>query len=137
MSDRAWLVDASIALMWFLPSGQEAHRDLALALIGRLDLATTSLGEYEVASVLTRNTGLSEVDIVRRMALLRETCGSPLSLEPPDDRRAVELARQHGLTFYDASYAAIAQRTGRLLLSADRDLLDPGLAISLHDVPPP
>ena len=34
-------------------------------------------------------------------------------------------------TFYDASYAAVAQRIGRVLVSADADLLDAGLAQSL------
>jgi predicted nucleic acid-binding protein len=42
------------------------------------------------------------------------------------------LVRAHKLTFYDASYVAIANRVGRGVLSADRDLLEPGLAVTLE-----
>ena len=65
------------------------------------------------------------------MTLLTEICGSPLALGSDDRRIAAELALSHGLTFYDASYAAIARRLGRRVLSADSDLLDPGLAVGL------
>jgi predicted nucleic acid-binding protein len=44
---------------------------------------------------------------------------------------AARLALDHGLTFYDASYAAIARRIDRRLLSADSDLTEVGLASGL------
>jgi len=50
---------------------------------------------------------------------------------PEDHGPVAELALAHDLTFYDASYAAIARRTGRRLLSVDTDLVDPGLATQL------
>jgi predicted nucleic acid-binding protein len=62
-----------------------------------------------------------------------EICGAPIELVAQDYRAAAQLALDHDLTFYDASYAAVAGRAGRTLLSADEDLLEPGLATTLKD----
>ena len=40
----------------------------------------------------------------------------------PDDRDVMALARNHGLTAYDASYLALANREGCELVSLDRHL---------------
>ncbi len=56
-----------------------------------------------------------------------------MELTPEDHHPAARLALEHDLTFYDASYVAIAGRTKRRLLSADGDLLTPGLALPLQD----
>lgn len=126
----AWLVDASVALKWFRPVGQGPDGELARAAIGRLAMRTTALAVHEVGSVLIRG-GWSAAATAQALETLREICGDPFDLLPEDHPLAAELAVGHGLTFYDASYAAIARRIGRRLLSADGDLLDPGLAISL------
>jgi hypothetical protein len=51
-----WLVDASIALKWFLPIDREPDGYLARALIGSLAMRTTSLAFYEVGNILTRRS---------------------------------------------------------------------------------
>lgn len=66
------------------------------------------------------------------MGLLLEICGEPVNLTVDDHHAAAQLALEHDLTFYDSSYAVIARRVGRKLLSADRHLLDPGLAVDLR-----
>ena len=127
----AWVVDASVALKWFLPVEREPDGELARAAIGRLAMRTTQLAVYEVGNVLTRHSGRPPEQIASALGLLLEICGDPLALEPDDHLTVVGLANEHGLTFYDASYAAIARRAGRGLLSADADLLRPGLATDL------
>ena len=52
-------------------------------------------------------------------------------LEPPWRRDATELGQRHGLTFYDAAFAAAARGLDVPLVSADRQLLASGLALSL------
>lgn len=128
-----WLVDASVALKWFLPVEREPDGDLARTAIGHLAMRTTSLAYYEVGNILTRHSGLDAVRIGAALGLLEDICGDPLALTDEDRRAAATLALEHKLTFYDASYAAIARRTGRRLLSADTDLIKPGLAITLQD----
>ncbi|MGL5912351.1 MAG: PIN domain-containing protein, partial [Phycicoccus sp.] len=48
-------------------------------------------------------------------------------------RHAAGLANRHGLTFYDASWAATAETLNMSLVSADRQLLASGLAESPTD----
>lgn len=130
---RAWLVDASVALKWFLPVEREPDGALARAAIGRLAMRTTALAVHEVGNVLTRHSGWSADQIAAALGLLFEICGDALELTPEDHQPTAELALEHDLTFYDASYAVIARRVGRLLLSADGDLLAPGLAVALPE----
>jgi predicted nucleic acid-binding protein len=128
-----WLIDASIALKWFLPVNREPDGDLARTAIGHLGMRTTSLALYEVGNILTLHSGLEAVQIGAALGLLEDICGDPIGLTTEDLHSAAVLAREHELTFYDASYAAIARRTGRRLLSADGDLIAPKLAVSLRD----
>lgn len=130
---EVWLVDASIALKWFLPAEREPDGALARDAIGRLWMRTTTLASYEVGNVLTHHSGWRPGQIASALALLGELCGEPIPLEPSDHRTSAELALEHGLTFCDASYVAIASRTGRRLISADRDLTEPGLALTLSE----
>lgn len=129
----AWIVDASVALKWFLPADREPDAELARGIVGRLALRTTSLAIYEVGNILTRHSGWPASDIASALKLLRATCGEPIALTAADESRTASLALEYDLTFYDASYVAVAQRTRRKLLSADRDLLDPGLAVALAE----
>jgi len=127
----AWLVDASVAVKWFLPVEREPDGELARTAIGRLAMRTTALAMHEVGNVLTIHSGWPAERIASALGLLEEICGDPIELRPEDQALAAELALAHGLTFYDASYAAIARRTDRRLLSADADLTGPGLAAGL------
>lgn len=127
----AWIVDASVAVKWFLPIEREPDGELARKAIGRLAMRTTALAVHEVGNVLTIHSGWPAEKIAAALDLLVEICGDPIELQPVDYRTAADLALAHNLTFYDASYAAIARRTDRRLLSADSDLIAPGLAVDL------
>ena len=128
-----WLVDASVALKWFLPLEREPDGPLARMAIGQLGMRTTTLAFFEVGNILTRHSRLAAVQIGAALGLLEDICGDPIDLTGEDRHAAAALARKHELSFYDASYAAIALRTGRRLLSADGDLLAPKLAVTLQD----
>lgn len=132
VSGEAWVVDASVAVKWFLPIDREQDGELARAAVGHLAMRITTLGIHEVGNVLTVRSGWDADTIAKALGLLQEICGDPLDLLPADHFVAAELALAHELTFYDASYAAIARRLGRRLLSADSDLLEPGLAVGLE-----
>jgi predicted nucleic acid-binding protein len=129
---KAWIVDASVVLKWFLPVEREPDGELARAMIGRLSMRTTTLAAYEVGNILTRHSGWTAADVAAALGLIRRTCGEPIELTADDELRAATLALEYDLTFYDASYVAVAERTRRRLLSADGDLLGPGLAVALR-----
>jgi predicted nucleic acid-binding protein len=128
-----WIVDASVAVKWFLPV--EAEPDVALVreAIGRLPMRVTTLTTYETGNVLTRAAGFSPDLTARALGRLLDICGPAEDLEPEDFLVSAGLARRHGITFYDATYSAIAQRLNRTVISADSDLLDPGLAVTLSE----
>lgn len=128
-----WLVDASVALKWFLPVEREPDGPLARTAIGHLGMRTTTLAFYEVGNILTRHSQMEAVQIGAALGLLEDICGDPIDLTAEDRHSAAALARKHELTFYDASYAAIALRMGRRLLSADSDLIAPKLAVTLRE----
>jgi predicted nucleic acid-binding protein len=132
--EQAWIVDASVALKWFLPADREPDGELARAAIGRLAMRTTALAVNEVGNILTRHSSWTAERIAAALNLLLEICGDPIELLAEDFQPTARLALAHGLTFYDASYVAIAGRTKRGLLSADGDLLTPRLATPLQDV---
>jgi predicted nucleic acid-binding protein len=96
-------------------------------------MRTTTLAVYEIGNILTRKSGWDADRIALALKVLHDICGDPLDLEPIDHHASAEIALAHDITFYDASYAAVAQRTQRRLLSADNDLLKPALASTLHD----
>lgn len=126
--ETTWLVDASVALKWFMPRDREPDADLARSAIGQLAMRTTSLAVYEIGNILTRKSGWDADRIALALKVLHDICGDPLDLEPDDRHTAADIALTHNITFYDASYAAIAERTKRRVLSADSDLIRPGLA---------
>jgi predicted nucleic acid-binding protein len=127
---RGWIVDASVAVKWFLGEAVEPGSTLAREAIGPLSMRTTTLAFYEVGSVLGRVPGARGESVGAALEMLREICGPPVDLEPRDFTAAADLAARHGITFYDASYRAIAERLNRGVISADRDLLEPGLAVT-------
>lgn len=126
-----WVVDASIALKWFLPSEIEADSDIARSLIGKTGLRTTSLAYFEVGNRLSRPGGLKAKDVAACLEIMDQICGPQLELTQSDFGTCANIVKQYGITFYDASYVAISQRLNRTVLSADSHLLDPGLATSL------
>jgi predicted nucleic acid-binding protein len=132
LDSGAWIVDASVVAKWFRPVETEPDGELARDAIGRLAMRITDLTLYEIGNLLTRYAGRDADKVGSALELLVEICGDPIPMLPEDFGATAELACTHGLTFYDASYVAIANRMGRGVLSADGDLLHPGLAANLE-----
>ncbi|HLQ32820.1 MAG TPA: type II toxin-antitoxin system VapC family toxin [Chloroflexota bacterium] len=131
----ALITDSSVILKWFHSEGEDelpaaravlqAHRDQQLgALI--LDLTL-----YELGNILLRRLGWAAAQVTQQLDDIVLLCGPPLSLLPEWRHDAADLAEQHRLTFYDAAFAAAARGLQVPLLSADRELLQAGLAESV------
>lgn len=125
--------DANVALKWFHSAGEEgveesrallsAHRERLLA-IHLLDLTL-----YEVGNALLRGgAGADAAATATVLQAMREVC--PIVASTSSDLGlAAELAAEHGLTFYDAAYAAAARRRGARLATFDKELLNAGLGV--------
>ena len=130
----ALLIDSSVLIKWFHSTGEgelSASRALRSAhLAGLVDAYMLDLGLYEIGNVLLRSLHWSAADLADQLDDLRAICGTPLPTSAAWLRDAAELAELHSLTFYDAAWAAVARGLRVPLVSADRQLVDSGLAES-------
>jgi predicted nucleic acid-binding protein len=127
----ALVLDASVAVKWYLPDEPDVAP--ALALLDAFQNAVVELIApthllYEVPSALTVasrrttpriNPADAEEALDAFFALEVPTYNSPTLL-----RDAYTLTGTVGIAFYDAVYLALAQRSGLPLITADRKLYD-------------
>lgn len=116
------VVDASTLLKWVLPGSDEAdvpqaNAIAAAALAGRLRLLVPDLWYYEAGNILARRVPAQADGLLRHLDDLlvpwsRRLTGTTQTL-------ALDLARRHGVTFYDASYHALALASDGVLVTAD------------------
>lgn len=128
----ALLVDTSVVIKWFHSEGEtelrearalrQAHTD------GVVDAHVLDLAVYEVGNILVRSLRWAAVDVADQLDDLLLIVGAPLAMSQPWLRDAAQLADAHGLSFYDACWAAAAVALGVPLVSADRRLVDAGVA---------
>ena len=127
------VADASVVLKWFHAEGETdvepARAVLESYVQGAINLSVIDLTKYEVGNALVRGRRLHGGAATAVIDALAAICPvvTPTLVELDV---AADLAAVRGLTFYDAAYAAVARtRLGRLV-SADRDLVDQGLAVT-------
>lgn len=127
------VLDSSVVLKWFRSRG-ERHLDAARALrdrfeSGDLHVVVPPLSYLEVLNIAARKWGWDEARLDRTAAALSE-----LRFEAvlPEIRSVARWA-SHGLTAYDASYVAVADRVGVPLITDDSELvrLAPEIAVAL------
>jgi len=108
------------------------HHPYAIELLaGSRPIAALDLTLYEVANVGVRSWNAA--DRARVVAKLVRTACSDRIVQVDDAHveQAIEVASEHGISVYDASYVAAARRNGWLLVSTDhRDLVGKGLALA-------
>jgi predicted nucleic acid-binding protein len=120
----AFVVDASVVAAWFLPNQAIPYTDRALSRLASEPVRVPCLWPFEFANILAvlerrkRLTRAQAVGILERLALL------PLTVDaaPPTVTRLLELAREHGLSAYDAGYLELALRLGVPVASRDGPL---------------
>jgi predicted nucleic acid-binding protein len=121
----AFVIDASIAARWIFDDETLAGDDLLDALLSDGAIAP-ALWLLEVANMTRsgeRRGRLTEADARAR---LEDIARLPIAFEPMTVARAFEtipgLAREHGLTAYDAAYLELAIRSRRRLATLDQAL---------------
>lgn len=126
------LIDTSALIKWFHDAGEsevaEARAIRDSHVRGELDAHVLDLAIYEVGNVLARTLKWTARDVSDQLEDLLDIVGPPLVMSPACMREAAVLAETHGLSFYDASWAATASVLHIALVSADRRLLAAGLA---------
>jgi predicted nucleic acid-binding protein len=128
-----FVVDSSLTMAWYLEDEQDAYADAThAALIDGAEAIVPPLWPYEVANGFRMADGcprsgrrgrIQSGEIPRVLALLAPL---PIQVQAIAHERArgevLALARQEGLTCYDAAYLELAMREGLPLASLDRQL---------------
>lgn len=126
------LLDASVVLAAF--DQEDRHHSDAQALLADngVTLATLDLARYEVANVAV--CGWKAPEAVAPLLDAVERIGGDGGVLPSTAvllSRAAEVAGQHRISVYDATYVAAAREGDRRLVSCDaRDLVSKGLAVT-------
>ena len=119
----AFVIDASVAAAWVLPDEEAVLADIALERLAEEPANVPNLFWHELRNLLLSAERHGRIDggyADASMARLRQF---PIHRPgEPDDREVMVLARNHGLTAYDASYLALAIREESTLASLDRRL---------------
>ena len=122
--------DASVVLKWFHEEGEEevepSRALLDLHRSHRVALSVLDLTFYEIANALLRGLRARSDDVAIVLDALAEIC-SQIPVSHAALSEAVKLAERHGLTVYDAAYAAVAIARRAQLATMDRALLEAGL----------
>lgn len=120
------VIDASVILKWVLPPGVEPFQLQAVSLAeaiaqGRLVVRLPSLWFFEVGNILIRKY---RQDADRDLADLRQQlgqCEQPVSVGW--QREIIRLTGAYPVTFYDASYHALAVVNQGVFVTADEKYL--------------
>ena len=117
------VVDASVVIAWLFDDEEEPRSDRVLKRLEEAGAFVPQLWHLETRnSLLTaeRRGRLSASEVNERLDALKVL---PIQTdEEPDLQVAFDLARMHGLSFYDALYVELARR-----LSAELATLDAAL----------
>jgi predicted nucleic acid-binding protein len=128
------LVDTSVLIKWFHSEGEseleEARAIRNATQRGDVESRVIDLALYELGNVLLRSLGWKGSDVADQLDDLVVICGAPLAVTAEWFRHAATIGATHGLTFYDAAWAAAAEALGVSLVSSDRLLLAAELAES-------
>jgi predicted nucleic acid-binding protein len=118
------VVDASVALKWFLP---EPLGDAALSLLDEeVTLLAPGLLAIEVANALWKRHRRHQLEASEARRILADLARAPLEIHRTERWTAValDLALQYGVTAYDGLYLALAAGHRCRLVTADRRLYE-------------
>jgi predicted nucleic acid-binding protein len=119
------VLDASVGLKWILgdeEGGEKARRYREGHVTGEEAVAVHSLFFYEIANVLVTKTRLSTKDAAEGFSLIWDFDLEVFSLGLDEFLEGMILARQYGITLYDAAYIVLARKLGCPFVTSDRRL---------------
>ncbi len=131
----AYVLDCSVAMAWVF--ADEATEETARLLDSLVDdrAYVPSLWPVEVASVLLAATRRGRIGLEEWSAIRANLEALPIEIDPVSPSRAwgaaLDLARKHELSAYDAMYLELAVRLQVPLATLDRKLRTAGQAAGI------
>jgi predicted nucleic acid-binding protein len=124
---ESFVADSSVGVAWaVVAQGSSMTDDLLEQVTGGTSVVTPSLWPFEVANALLASLRRKKITRDERNRALAALAAIPLVVDDADPRlafgRISELAAEHGLTVYDATYLELALRRNLPLASRDDTL---------------
>jgi predicted nucleic acid-binding protein len=118
-----FIVDASVTMSWYLSGEASPTGRFAFEQLGAGGAAAPVLWWFEVRNAFVVNERRGQLDPAATAGILFHLERLPIRLDLDQDREIVlALAREHGLTVYDAAYLELALRADLPLATLDRQL---------------
>ena len=127
MTQGLLVVDASAVIGWLMPDEAASNLDALARDFASLAAPWLLWAEVRNMLVLAERKGRVVPGLIDSMILRVERLGIRLDMEP-DNGLVLSIARQHGLTVYDALYLDLAVRTSATLATLDRQLASAAVA---------
>jgi predicted nucleic acid-binding protein len=125
----SWIVDASVAAKWVLPSLDEPYAAEAVSLLdqytrGETELFVPDLFWPELGNLLSTACGRGRITEAQARQGLESTLAFDFPSTPTASlvADAFTIARAYGGSVYDAVYVALSMSTNRPLVTADERL---------------
>lgn len=120
------VLDASVILKWFRTEGEEkiaaARNFEEKHLEGKEQIAVPELLFYEVANVLLTKPKIKTEEVEKALEILSLLDLKRYTNTPALQKIALEICQINKISFYDASYVALAQLLKTKLVTADQKL---------------
>ena len=126
------VIDASVALRWFLQEEHSPASDHLFAQVAEVGAIVPSLWRLEIANALQVAVRRNRIDRAYRDATIQRAGRLPIDVDPETDThawtRTLHLSERHNITVYDAAYLELALRRGLPLATRDHDLAKAAIA---------
>jgi len=122
-----FVVDSSVVFKWYRQPGDEDYVPQAVSVFerhlqGDIEIHVPDLLFYELGNILWLKETLVSKDA---LTILRETFALALQvhvIDLPLSEGAFRFAREHDITFYDASFVALSYLLDASFITADKKL---------------
>lgn len=119
----ALVLDASIAACWCYQDEHDVRADIAFDLVVRSGAIAPAHWWFELRNIFLVGERRRRISAQHHANFLRRLAVLPIEVaELPSEDAVFELARKHGLSFYDAAYLELALSKAIALATLDNQL---------------
>ncbi len=124
---KIYVLDSGVVAKWFNEEdySKVAVRFRDLYINGIIELKEPPILPFEVANTINRNLQLSSEDALKAASSLCTLVHNSIELPCADDMKDImQIARQLGITFYDAVYVHLAKKYDATFITVDDELYE-------------